>query len=217
MRHVATLIAAIVIAPLAWILLALGQERSVQLTAASTHHGSSFLRPVLVLAAAGILFGLIATLRFSPLGAVVTGAAYAISYLALLFVPNTVLRMAHHSFSISGHTVDTSTPIRNGTTMLLGGLLLMAIFSVSRWRRQTDSLEESWSSTDSSRSTDRGWSSGGGSGFGGGGSGYGGGGSGFGTEPETQGRYSHHPQSASVGASSSGSAWVDSLRSGRGV
>ena len=58
MRHVGTLFAAIVIAPLAWILLAFGQERSAGAFAdaqsSGAFHGGDFLRPLLFLAAAGI-------------------------------------------------------------------------------------------------------------------------------------------------------------------
>src|SRR5258706_15285899 len=130
MRHIATLIAAAVIGPLAWVLIAFGQDRSVQIFAtgdrAGVLHGSDFVRPVLVLAAAGVLLGLIATLRFSPLGAVVTGAVYAASYLLLLVAPGTVLHLFRHGLSVAGWDADASTPIRSGTTLLLGGLLLVA-------------------------------------------------------------------------------------------
>src|SRR5437764_14276814 len=84
MRHIGTLIAAMVIAPLVWLLLAFGQGRSAQAFAKAqstgVYHGGDFLRPLQALAAAGRLLGLIATLRLSPLGAVVAGVAYASSY-----------------------------------------------------------------------------------------------------------------------------------------
>lgn len=199
MRHIATLIAAAVIAPLAWILLAFGQDRSVQVIAngdqAGYLHGSEFVRPALVLAAAGLLLGLIATLRFSPLGAVVTGAAYASSYLLLLAAPGGVLRLFRHNLSIAGKHADASTPIRTGTTLLLGGLLLVAVVSVGRWRRwprpAAESTSDSWTTDLNSTSV-----------------------GGFGLEPEMRERYSSQPQTASVGASDS--SWAASLRSGYG-
>jgi uncharacterized membrane protein len=139
MRHVATLIAAIVIAPLVWILVAFGQDRSAQ-AFANAHgrgafHTGDFLRPLLFLAAAGILLGLIATLRFSPLGAVLAGAAYAASYAVLLIAPQGLLGLFGHTLSIAGRDADLSTPIRTGTTLLLGAVLLVAVASVGRWRR----------------------------------------------------------------------------------
>src|SRR5258705_11815870 len=122
MRHIRELTAAVVLGPLAWVLIAFGQDRWVQIFATTEGAGvlqrSDFVRPLLMLAAAGILLGLIATLRLSPLGAVVTGALYAASYLLLLAAPGTVLRLFRHSLSLAGWHADASTPIRTGTTLL---------------------------------------------------------------------------------------------------
>src|SRR5215475_9993128 len=100
MRHVRTLIAAVVITPLAWILMAFGQDHSAQAFANGANggslHGGDFFRPVLFLAAAGLILGLIATLRISPLGAVLAGFVYTVSYLALLVAPARVLDLLNH-------------------------------------------------------------------------------------------------------------------------
>ncbi|MFG2056133.1 hypothetical protein ACGFI9_19110 [Micromonospora sp. NPDC048930] len=138
-RHVWTMIAAVVIAPLAWLLLAYGQERSLQAFAdqASTGgftHGV-FAGPALCLAAAGLLLGLIATLRLSPTGAVLTGGVYTASYLALLVNPDAVLDVFPASMSVAGRTADPTLPLRTGVSLLLGGLLLVSVVSVGRWRR----------------------------------------------------------------------------------
>jgi hypothetical protein len=139
MRHTATLVAAVVIAPLAWILVAFGQDRTAQALDTADSSGvyrtGDFVAPLFFLAAAGILLGLIATLRFSPLGAVVTGLGYATSYILLLLAPESVLSMFTHRVSIAGRHADLSTPVRTGTTLLLGGVLLVAVVSVGRWRR----------------------------------------------------------------------------------
>jgi hypothetical protein len=148
MRHIATLIAATVIAPLAWILLALGQDRSLRVFAdaqtTGVYHRGDFGRPLLVLAATGLLFGLIATLRLSPLGAVGAGVAYASSYLMLLIVPNRVLSFFGHDISVAGHHADPTTPIRTGTTMVLGTLLLVSVASVRRWQRWPRQSDEAF-------------------------------------------------------------------------
>jgi len=139
MRHLGTLIAAVIIAPLAWILLAFGQDRSAQAFANVQGDGAfdkgDFLRPALCLAAAGLLFGLIATLRFSPLGAVLTGIVYADSYLALLVNPKRLLDVFPDKISVAGRSADLTTPLRTGTALLLGALLLVGVASVGRWRR----------------------------------------------------------------------------------
>jgi hypothetical protein len=139
MRHVGTLIAAIVIGPLAWVMLAFGQERSdrafASVQASSVAHPHEFIRPLLLLAGAGILLGIVATLRFSPVGAVLIGVVYAASYVALLIDPKWLLDRLDRNISIAGRHAHLVTPIRTGTTLLLGALLLVAVVSVGRWRR----------------------------------------------------------------------------------
>jgi hypothetical protein len=145
MRHISTLLAAVFVAPLSWLLLAFGQDRSAQAFADAQHNGAfdtgDFVRPVACLAAAGLLLGLLATLRFSPLGATVTGAVYAAGYLALLFDPDGVLGLFPRSLSVAGRSADPTTPLRTGTAMVLGGLMLVATFSVGRWRRRPSAGE----------------------------------------------------------------------------
>jgi hypothetical protein len=139
MRHARTLIAALVIAPLAWILMAFGQDHSAQAFANAADSGSlhtaDFIQPLLLLAAAGVVLGLIATLRFSPLGAVVAGIGYTATYAMLLIAPRRLLDLFDHHVSVAGHRADLSTPIRTGTALLVGAMLLVATASVDRWRR----------------------------------------------------------------------------------
>ncbi|MFC0533780.1 hypothetical protein [Phytohabitans kaempferiae] len=139
MRHLWTLLAAVLIAPLAWLLLAYGQDRSLQAflneDATGVFDGGDFLRPVLCLAAAGLLLGLLGTLRFSPAGAVLTGLAYTASYLALLFDPDAILNFLPGQISLGGREADVTTPLRTGSAMVLGVALLLAVASAGRWRR----------------------------------------------------------------------------------
>jgi len=140
MRHYGTLIAAIVISPLAWILLAFGQDRSAHVFANAQNNnaslaGGDFVYPLLFLGAAGLLLGLIGTLRFSPLGATFAGLVYVASYAALVIMPKGLMDFAGHNLYILGHGADMSAPIRSGTAMAFGAALLLSVFSVSRWRR----------------------------------------------------------------------------------
>jgi hypothetical protein len=57
-------------------------------------------------------------------------------------VPGRVLRLFGHDISVAGHHADASTPIRTGTTMLLGALLLVGVASIGRWRRWPRSNDE---------------------------------------------------------------------------
>ncbi|WP_432981880.1 hypothetical protein [Dactylosporangium sp. CA-233914] len=138
MRHIRTLIVAIVVAPLAWVLLALGQARSLSAfpgTGHGTPHAGDFVKPVLLLAAAGLLLGILATLRVSPLGAMAIGIVYTLSYTMLLAAPSQVVNLSTHDLWVIGHQVDLAAPIRTGTTMVVGVLLLVATASAQRWRR----------------------------------------------------------------------------------
>ncbi|WP_240944059.1 hypothetical protein [Micromonospora thermarum] len=139
MRHLRTVIAAILVGPLSWLLFAAGQDRSAQAFANAADggvpDGADLLRPLLVLAAAGILLGLIATLRISPLGAAVAGLIYSASYLALLVSPGLVTTVFDHTLTLAGYRVDLMAPVRNGTSLLVGSLLLVGVVSIRRWRR----------------------------------------------------------------------------------
>jgi hypothetical protein len=139
MRHIGTLIAAIVIGPLAWILIAFGQDRSAAAFANaqtnSAFHTGDFVRPLIFLAAAGLILGLIATLRFSPLGAGLTGVVYVMSYVWLFIDAKGLLNIFKHPLSIGGENADPTIPVRTGTTLLVGALLLVSVASMARWRR----------------------------------------------------------------------------------
>ncbi len=139
MRHIGTLIAAIVIGPLAWILIAFGQDRSAAAFAKAestkAFHTGDFVRPLIYLAAAGLLIGLIATLRFSPLGAGLTGVVYVASYVWLLIDPKGLMDLFNRELSIAGQHADPTLPVRTGTTLIVGALLVVALFSGARWRR----------------------------------------------------------------------------------
>lgn len=137
MRHLSTLIAAMFVAPFSWLLLAAGQDRSAQafadVRAGRALDTGDLVPAAICLAGAGLLLGLLASLRFSPLGAVLTGAGYAAGYLAMLFEPDGVLGLFPRTLSVAGHSVDPATPLRTGTALLLGALLLI---SAGRPRRR---------------------------------------------------------------------------------
>ena len=140
MRHLWTLIAAVVIAPAAWLLMAYGQPQAADAFAksaqAGTWHANDFLWPLLFLAVAGLLLGLLATLRFSPLGAVAAGLFYVGSYVAVLFAGKDVYKLlSQQDVSLNHHRAHLYTPVVNGTTLVLGSLLLVGVASLTRWRR----------------------------------------------------------------------------------
>jgi hypothetical protein len=145
MRHLAALFVAITVAPSCWLLLAVGQDRSTREFTAAPATGAfdttDFLRPVACLAGAGLLLGLLATLRFSPLAAIVTGCGYTAGYLALLVAPTRVLGLFPHSVTVAARSTDAAIPLRTGTALVLGVSLLASTISVGR-RRYRPRAEE---------------------------------------------------------------------------
>ncbi len=138
MRHVWSLIAAVVIAPLAWLLVALGQEESgatvTRMAGSDTFNAVDLVKPACFLAAAGLIIGLIATLRTSPIGALIGGLFYAGTYLALFIQPWRVHSAVPARITGLGQTVHPRVPLDNGTLLILGLLLLTAVVSAQRWR-----------------------------------------------------------------------------------
>jgi hypothetical protein len=141
MRHLWSLLAGLVAAPLAWLFLATGQYRSSQTVAKwnaeSVFDTADLIGPAAFLVAAGVLLGLLGTLRWSPAGPLVAG---------LLLVVPTVFMFINPFETLDAFSVDQPRrllnqdlqpwlPVENGTLLVLGALLLMAVFSAQRWRR----------------------------------------------------------------------------------
>ena len=139
MRHVWSLIAGIVIAPLVWGLLALGQADSVATFAkweqSETIFTGDLFEAAAYLAAAGVLLGLIATLRFSPLGPLVAGLLFLAPTVGVLIDPMSVRDAFPAETNLAGQKFSLFTPVVNGTGLVLSALLLVAVASVHRWRR----------------------------------------------------------------------------------
>src|SRR5215468_10567246 len=96
MRHIGSLIAGIIAAPVAWLLIGWGQLNLAKplATAAQTgtFHTNDFVKPFVILAVAGLVVGLVASLRLSPVGPLVAGAALVAPYIALLVAPSYTFR-----------------------------------------------------------------------------------------------------------------------------
>nr|BFE65226.1 hypothetical protein GCM10020063_097520 [Dactylosporangium thailandense] len=138
MRHVGSLIAGMFIAPIAWLLIAIGQQQSAETVAKWVERGAfdsvDLLVPAAYLLGAGLLIGLIASLRISPVGPIVAGLALLATYVSLFIDPLSVMNSLPRDLAIGSLKVDLRLPIVNGTTAVLGLALLIAAFSVKRWR-----------------------------------------------------------------------------------
>jgi hypothetical protein len=139
MRHLWSLLAGVLAAPLAWGLIAVGQARSQQTVTgwvdSRTFDTTNLIEPASYLAVAGILLGLIATLRISPLGPLVGGVLLSGVYAGMFVKPLDVRNAVPDTWELFNRHIPLRGPLDNGTLLLVGLLLLVAMFSGQRWRR----------------------------------------------------------------------------------
>ncbi|SDY72610.1 hypothetical protein SAMN05444365_103264 [Micromonospora pattaloongensis] len=139
MRHLWSLLAGIVVAPITWLLIALGQGGSSRTVAGWVEDGrydtARLIEPAAYLVAAGILLGLLGTLRVSPLGPLAAGLLLVGAYAGMFAAPFVIHDSLPDNEQLLGRPLPLELPLDNGTLFLLGALLLMATFSAQRWRR----------------------------------------------------------------------------------
>jgi hypothetical protein len=138
MRHLGSLLAGLVVAPLVWVLIAAGQPRTAQTFVRwrdlDSVYTGDLLRPLGLLAAAGLLTGLVLALRLSPVGPLVAGVAYLAMYGFAFVDPFRVIDVLPQ-ININGYRIDTTVPFTNGTMALIGVALVAAALSRRRWQR----------------------------------------------------------------------------------
>lgn len=130
MRHLLSLIAGLVIAPVAWLLVGLGQTKLSDVNSESAT--ADWGLPLALLAAAGLLIGLIASTRLSPAGPVLAGLIFLGAQGVFVWDPSLVVDNTPDS--ILGEKLVAAIPAASGTGMLLGVVMLVSVFSVARWR-----------------------------------------------------------------------------------
>ncbi len=139
MRHVWSLLAGLLVAPLTWFLLATGQYRAQATVDDWTLSGSfdtaQLVTPVIFLAVAGVLLGLLGTLRWSPLGPVVAGLLLLVPPVLMFVDPFAVHETLPAESRLLGQTLSWRAPVDDGTLLVIGALLFMSVFSARRWRR----------------------------------------------------------------------------------
>jgi hypothetical protein len=139
MRHLWSFLAGVAAAPLSWVLIALGQGGSARTITgwieADTFNAARLIEPAVYLAAAGVLLGLLGTLRISPLGPIVAGLLLVAPYAGMFVDPFAIHDAVPADRRLLGDPLQLRLPLENGTLLLLGALLLMATFSWHRWRR----------------------------------------------------------------------------------
>ncbi len=139
MRHLGSLLAGLLAAPAVWLLIAIGQPRTGSTIAGwadrNTFDTAELIGPIAYLVGAGLVLGLVACLRLSPLGPLLAGLGYTALYVALFIDPLRVLDAIPDPLDVGPVEAHPRVPVSNGTLAVLAGCLLVAVFSVKRWRR----------------------------------------------------------------------------------
>lgn len=141
MRHLWSLLAGLVAAPLAWLLIATGQHRSQAVIAdweqTGAFHTGHLIGPLIFLAVAGLMLGVLGTLRWSPAGPVAAGVLLILPTVFMVANPfNTLDALSYpQQRRFLWQDFEPWLPVANGTLLVLGTLLLVAMVSLQRWRR----------------------------------------------------------------------------------
>ncbi len=139
MRHLWSFLAGLVVAPVTWVLVTLGQDGSASTVnrwvEIGTSNTANLIEPAVYLAVGGIVLGLLGTLRISPLGPLVAGLLLVTPYIGMFVTPFGVRDRIPADWEFLGDPLPLRLPVENGTLFLIGMMLLVATFSGQRWRR----------------------------------------------------------------------------------
>ncbi|GHJ45815.1 hypothetical protein Cs7R123_31570 [Catellatospora sp. TT07R-123] len=145
MRHVWSLLAAIVITPLAWAAAAQGQ--AMLAVSVSPDVPTGMWVGLAVLAGTGLVLGLIGALRLSPVGPLFTALVYLGFTTWFLLQPVPALDTLDAGWKIGGYHADLTVPLQTGLLAAVGALLLVAVVSPGRWRawpKPVHTIEAAW-------------------------------------------------------------------------
>jgi hypothetical protein len=151
MRHVLSLVMGVVFAPLVWFSVAVGQGATKE----GVPHG--LLVSGLVLVGVGLVAGLLASLRTSPLGAVFAGIVFLGASAFMYLDHSRAMDLFTTEWEIMRYPIDLATPLTTGVLAFAGGLLLMSVFSLARWRGRSSASDpdsDAWNPIPSQPATD---------------------------------------------------------------
>ncbi|HIV59316.1 MAG TPA: hypothetical protein H9902_15325 [Candidatus Stackebrandtia faecavium] len=139
MRHIVSLLAGLIIAPIAWLLIGAGvtglDPNGIYQDVAGKPNAMIALA---MFAVAGILLGLLTVNRMSPAGAVATAVIFVAAFL--------LYRFTGFNFSLPGSLQSAKIPAQasaiagsSGTVVVIAALMGLSLFVPSRWRgKNTD-------------------------------------------------------------------------------
>lgn len=139
MRHIWSLIAGVIITPLAWFLIAVGQGAMSK--GLSLLNNDNFLLGGLMVIGVGLTLGLIGSLRTSPVGALIAAVTYLSTSVYMLLAPLQAFDLLGKRQQLGDYGWDLASPVYSGTMAVVGGMLLIAAFSAARWRGDAGSAD----------------------------------------------------------------------------
>src|SRR5512139_736056 len=147
MRHVLSFLTGVVVTPLIWVAVAVGQGATQLGLPDERNLPNNLLVGGLVLVGVGLVAGLLATLRTSPVGPIFAGTVYLGASIYLYFDHVRALHFFTTTWKFKDYPIDMSTPLTSGVLAFAGGLLIMSLFSASRWRGRNSALDpdDTWS------------------------------------------------------------------------
>jgi hypothetical protein len=134
MRHLWSLIAGLVIAPLAWLLL--GYSNGLFLAAAHENSDLKKWLAVGLVVVAALIAGFITSLRMSPLGPVIAGLLLTGVSVITIIAPKDVFDALPALPKIGGIGGDglLAGSLANLHLLIIGVIFLVGVFSAGRWR-----------------------------------------------------------------------------------
>lgn len=146
MRHILSLVTGIVVAPLVWVLVAMGQGAIQNGIPAGNSTPKDLIVGLLVLVGVGLVAGFIASLRTSPVGAMFAGLIFVGASAYMYLDHARALEIFTTTWKVNHFLIDLASPLTSGVLAFAGGLLLMSVFSASRWRgRSAADDSDNWS------------------------------------------------------------------------
>ena len=104
-----------------------------------------FILGGLLIVGVGLLLGIVSSLRISPVGALVAALVYLGASLFTLFARQDALKVFSRKVNIGDYASNLADPLNSSVLAVVGGMLLIAVFSPARWRgAQTETSVDQW-------------------------------------------------------------------------
>ncbi|HEU0240659.1 MAG TPA: hypothetical protein VFR11_15475 [Micromonosporaceae bacterium] len=132
MRHLGSIALSIVLAPVIFVLVGVGQAKVALNLGLAQTRWSEFGIGVAALLVAAACCAVLTLTRVSPAGPALIGLVFLAVAIVAVAVPSSIL--PHVGNGLFGVRGDTTLPLQSGVLMLIAVPLLATVFSARRWR-----------------------------------------------------------------------------------